>query len=533
MGLLSTFRFGGYHGPKAIHPRTQRPQPRTRLVLEGLEDRCLLAVSISEFTIPTTAPLAAAITAVPDGSLWFTEENGNKIGRVTSNGMVTEFPVPTPNSGPRGIASGPDGNLWFVEMFENKIGRVTPAGVITEFPIPTPNTTPEFITAGPDGNLWFTEGDGDQIGRITPAGVFTEFPLPTAASFPFGITAGPDGNLWFTENLGNRIGRITPAGVITEFPISTANSAPFDITTGPDGNLWFTEEFGNKIGRITPAGVITEFTIPTTNSAPRGITAGPDGNLWFTEFASNKIGQVTPAGFFVAEFTVPAGNNPRDITVGPHSTLAFTEFDRIGVVRGVLDANHSFIQSLYRNALGRAGSMAELDGWVSVLVRAGSGPVVNGIERSPEARTRLVKSWYVTFLGRAAQGGEEQVLSAILGSGEYFNRAPQVPGVGGGNPSNEKFIQALYSQLLNRSAGPGEISFWVGQLPSFGRGGVALRILQSAEYRGIVVRSYYRLLLHRPTAPTPAEVSSWVLSGLDFTRLRVALESSLEYYLNG
>src|SRR5205807_2021894 len=52
-------------------------------------------------------------------------------------------------------------NLWFTEDNTNKIGRITPAGIITEFPIPTDpkgnRNSPGGITSGPDGNLWFTQ----------------------------------------------------------------------------------------------------------------------------------------------------------------------------------------------------------------------------------------------------------------------------------------------------------------------------------------------------------------------------------------
>jgi virginiamycin B lyase len=70
-----------------------------------------------------------------------------------------------------GITAGPDGNLWFTEYGGNKIGRITTAGVITEFPIPTDDSEPWGITSGPDGNLWFTEfphdaGSGLPFGRI-------------------------------------------------------------------------------------------------------------------------------------------------------------------------------------------------------------------------------------------------------------------------------------------------------------------------------------------------------------------------------
>ena len=40
----------------------------------------------------------------------------------------SEFPVPTANSSPNDIAAGPDGALWFTEAQANKIGRVTISG---------------------------------------------------------------------------------------------------------------------------------------------------------------------------------------------------------------------------------------------------------------------------------------------------------------------------------------------------------------------------------------------------------------------
>ena len=116
------------------------------------------------------------------------------------------------------IAPGPDGNLWFTEESGNKIGRITPSGQITEYPVPTEGSDPHGITAGPDGSMWFTEGLANKIGQITPSGRITEFPIPGVEAGPAEIAAGPDGNLWFTE--GNRIGRITPSGQITSFPLA-------------------------------------------------------------------------------------------------------------------------------------------------------------------------------------------------------------------------------------------------------------------------------------------------------------------------
>src|SRR6266571_5069926 len=107
---------------------------------------------------------------------------------------ITEYWVPTPSSWPSGITAGPDGNLWFTEFDGERIGRITIEGAITEYTVPTLYSGPWGIAPGSDGNLWFTEYDTNLIGRITPGGAITEYPIPTSRSFPRGITAGPDGN---------------------------------------------------------------------------------------------------------------------------------------------------------------------------------------------------------------------------------------------------------------------------------------------------------------------------------------------------
>ena len=55
---------------------------------------------------------------------------------------------------PQGIATGPDGNVWFPEQDGGRIGRITPLGVVTEFSSGIASgAAPGRITLGPDGNL--------------------------------------------------------------------------------------------------------------------------------------------------------------------------------------------------------------------------------------------------------------------------------------------------------------------------------------------------------------------------------------------
>src|SRR5260370_465514 len=70
----------------------------------------------SEYTIPTASSHPFRITSGPDGALWFTEQNKNQIGRVTTSGAVSEFStIPTAGQLPSGIVAGSDGNLSFTE----------------------------------------------------------------------------------------------------------------------------------------------------------------------------------------------------------------------------------------------------------------------------------------------------------------------------------------------------------------------------------------------------------------------------------
>jgi streptogramin lyase len=282
---------------------------------------------ITEYVPITSGSAPAYITLGSDGNLWFTEENANKIGRITTTGVVTEFPVPTASSQPHNIVAGPDGNLWFTEQTGNKVGKITTAGVVTEYSTGiTASGQPYAITAGSDGNLWFTELVASKIGKITTSGVVTEYPTATGSSGPTRITPGTNSNLWFSELGANKIGVITTGGVALDYPLLTSGAQPLGIGGGPDGNIWFTESGVGKIGKITTAGVVTEYPVPSGSaSIPSGIVTGPDGNVWFTEYGTNKIAESTTAGV-VREYSIPtAGSLPYGIATGPHSDIWFCE----------------------------------------------------------------------------------------------------------------------------------------------------------------------------------------------------------------
>jgi streptogramin lyase len=332
---------------------SQSASPQVMPMQLAFQTLCHRPCVRAEYRIPTAGSGVNDITAGPDGNLWFSEGNVDKIGRITTGGTVSEFKIPPCSDPcvPSSVTDGPDGNLWFVTRSGpwHYIGRIATGGAVSMFRLRAGGgfchwyyNTAAGITAGPDGNLWFADTltqvtchpnkdmnlrytYASLIDRMTPGGITTEFLISKSKLDPDRITVGPDRNLWFTEFSGDRIGRITTSGATTEFSIPTAAAGPDQITVGPDGNLWFTEYAGNKIGRITPSGVVTEYSIPTASSNPNAITKAPDGNLWFTEGSTNKIGRITVRGT-ITEFSIPTPNSrPYGITVGTDGSLWFTE----------------------------------------------------------------------------------------------------------------------------------------------------------------------------------------------------------------
>jgi hypothetical protein len=208
-----------------------------------------------------------------------------------------------------------------------------------------------------------------------------------------------------------------------------------------------------------------------------------------------------------------------------------------------LSAQERFVQALYLDVLGRAGMQSELDSWLPVLAGPGGQQgVAAGIEGRFEARDHLVKSWYLHYLGRPANGTEElgwvgllqagqteeQVLSGILASQEFYNRAQTL---GFGDTAAGNYVRALYQLLLNRTAGSAEVAGWESALSSVGRQGVGLGFLQSTECRTNQVEGYYEALLHRPA--DPASLNAWTSSGLDLVSVRIGFEASSEFFSNG
>jgi len=319
-----------WFGRKAIESRLRGEslvvpvRPRVKLFLALLivaASAPWLAVvngqTITEFPLPAPNSVPYAITAGPDGKLWFDEGGGGRIGTIDMTGAITEFSLPSTNGLPIGITVGPDANLWFTEFYGDRVGQMSMTGSTSSFTL-TGGRKPYAILAGPDGYLWLTQLQYS-LSRMSTTGVLTDFNIGTAIA----LAVGSDQAMWCTVEIPASVVKVTTDGTITTFPLSYG-VYPFGITTGSDGNLWFVEYAANQIGRITVDGALTEFPIPTPNSGTRFIANGPDGNLWFAEYSTRKIGRISPNGT-IAEFPLPVDvGGPWGIATGADDKLWFT-----------------------------------------------------------------------------------------------------------------------------------------------------------------------------------------------------------------
>jgi virginiamycin B lyase len=291
------------------------------------------SISIREWAIPTASSLPHDAAVGLDGALWFTEMNGNKLGRfdeVTST--FREFTVQTPDSGPHGLAIDVAGKVWFTANKKGYVGILSPTtGKIIQYPLPDARTddphTPVFDRAG---MLWLTLEKASKVGRFDQkSGDFTLVDTPTTNAMPYGIVIGADDAPWFCEFGTNKIGRIDPHTMsIRELPLPDG-TRPRRIARAKDGALFYTDYARGRLGRLDPqSGEVTEWQSPGgAGSQPYAIAVTPNGDVWYAETAvqPNVLVRFDPSKERFLTQAIPSGGGVvRNMAAAPDGRVYFT-----------------------------------------------------------------------------------------------------------------------------------------------------------------------------------------------------------------
>jgi uncharacterized protein (TIGR03118 family) len=147
--------------------------------------------------------------------------------------------------------------------------------------------------------------------------------------------------------------------------------------------------------------------------------------------------------------------------------------------------------------------------------------------------------WSLTF-GNGGKSGSTNTLNFAAGIGSPTVEANGMLGALQANANllsgspNERFVEQVYLDLLNRPADVGGLSIWTSQLDQgISRAQVVASIEASPEYKTVVVQTLYQKLLHR--AADPAGLNGWVnflLQGGTTLQLEAKLIGSPEYFMN-
>lgn len=224
---------------------------------------------------------------------------------------IREWPVATPGSRPHDPMAARDGSLWYSGQLANVLGRLDPAtGQVREFKL-GPMTGPHGLTEDNDGSVWFTGNFAGLIGRLDPVtGTVKEYKIPApGAKDPHTIVRDHDGILWFSAQVANKVGRLDPAtGEIKIVSPPTPNARPYGLAVNSRNVVYFVEFGVNKIATIDSRTMeIREFTLPDPASRPRRLAIGPDDAVWYSDFSRGRLGRLDPATSKVVEWDSPSG----------------------------------------------------------------------------------------------------------------------------------------------------------------------------------------------------------------------------------
>jgi virginiamycin B lyase len=315
----------------------ERPRPAAAVIPGPVE------VSIKEWTVPTPGSRPHDPMAARDGSIWYTGQLANVLGRLDpKTGQFKEYPAKTPHTAPHGLAEDKDGNVWFTGNNAGLIGKLDPkTGAVTEYPMPDPRAKdPHTLVFDHDGILWFSVQQANFVGRLDPkTGEIKLVTPPTPKARPYGMAVNSKGVVYFVEFGANKVASIDARTMqITEYPLPDPAARPRRIAIGPDDIVWYTDFARGFLGRLDPAsGKVSEWQSPSgPKSEPYGIVF-TKGALWYNESGAkpNTIVRFDPKTEKFQSWTIPGGGDivrNMDVTPDGNPVLANSLVNQVGLV---------------------------------------------------------------------------------------------------------------------------------------------------------------------------------------------------------
>jgi streptogramin lyase len=152
-----------------------------------------------------TVPVPYGVDIAPDGSVWFSQLNARRIGRVDPDSFAIEM-VDTPFPAPRRLRFDSQGKLWIPSFSGNLIARFDPATRdfhSYELPIePRGSEVPYALhVERKTDTVWICGTNSDTLIRFEPQSeLFTVYPLPTRVTYTREIDFDARGRPWTSNS---------------------------------------------------------------------------------------------------------------------------------------------------------------------------------------------------------------------------------------------------------------------------------------------------------------------------------------------
>jgi hypothetical protein len=489
------------------------------------------------------------------------------------------------------VSIGKDGSIYVLNPFA--LGGFHPAGdqVVQELlkVLPSPSssgavfTEPTFfnntlytsVAKGHEYAFTYTPGAASPLSSQPAHATTSVFGYPGVTD-AVSANGTSDGIIWTLNGVTGL--QAYDAGALNTLYSSTQNagrdqSPPYVKFTVPlvfDGMVYAA---GN--GTVAGYGLLSgESATPTPPTSVTVAQAGPNAlNVSWTPGNS-----ADPATSFLVQMAVPgSGNRFQTVTTAsagttsvtiagllPNTTYRFKVIEEnaagvspasipasgptavsggvaSSIPSGVSTTTANLVIGWYQQFLGRTPGAPEVYSLAHAIDTRAVAPYAAAymVETSPEGDAFQVTQLYERYLGRTpdAAGLEgwvsymesgataNDVAELILGSDEYSARA-------GG--SDFAFMNALYQNVLGRTAGGAELSGWLSALAEgASRTQVAEALLQSPEHiQDEVTQLYSQFLDRRPDAGGLPVWDSALLSGLTDEQAAAAFAASAEFLSN-
>ena len=308
------------------------------LLTAGLAITDFVDVKFDQWMTPSTPAYPHDPAVAPDGSVWYTGQRANVIGRFDpATQQFKEFELPTPKSGPHGLQADKDGNIWYTGNAAGLVGKVDPkTGKVTEYKMPNPKARdPHSLVILPDGRVFFTVQAGNFIGSLDPKaadGAIKLVESPTVNSRPYGVRLDSKGVPYFDLFNSNKIASADPKTlIIREYPLPATGARPRRIAIGKDDTVWYGDYARGYLGHLDPkTGKVEEFPSPGgPESKPYAIDVTADGAVWYVETGDdtkNMLVRFNPQTKKFQTWPIPGGGGTvRNMEIDKHGNLWLAE----------------------------------------------------------------------------------------------------------------------------------------------------------------------------------------------------------------